>query len=199
MQTARLLEEMGHRIEQTTLDFVPEELGPGFRTVIAGNTRAIIDLYAAKTGTRPGPGGFEKVTWSFFEAGAKENAAEYANAVLALHRTGRMVGHFFERHDLLLTPTLPQRPEKLGVIDMNSENPETYRRAIALFTAFTAPFNASGHPAMSVPLHWTAEGLPIGVQFVARYGGEAVLFRLAAQLEQARPWFHRRPAPIPRS
>jgi Asp-tRNA(Asn)/Glu-tRNA(Gln) amidotransferase A subunit family amidase len=199
MQTARLLEEMGHRIEQTTLDFVPEELGPGFRMVIAGNTRVAIDLYAAKTGTRPGPGEFEKVTWSFFEAGAKASAAEYANAVLAVHRTGRMVGHFFERHDLLLTPTLPQPPEKLGVMDMNTENPESYRRAIVLLTAFTAPFNASGNPAMSVPLHWTAEGLPVGVQFVARYGEEGVLFRLAAQLEQARPWSHRRPPLIPGS
>ena len=199
MQTARLLEEMGHRIEQTDLDFVPEELGPGFRMVIAGNTRAAIDLHAAKTGNRPGPEKFEKVTWALFEAGAKASAAEYARAVLAVHRTGRMVGRFFERHDVLLAPTLPRPPEKLGVFDMNSDDIESYRRAIALFTAFTAPFNASGNPAMSVPLHWTAEGLPVGVQFVARYGDEAALFRLAAQLEQARPWFHRRPRLMPDS
>ncbi|MGH8731132.1 MAG: amidase, partial [Burkholderiales bacterium] len=164
MQTARLLEEMGHRIEPTDLDFVPEELGPGFRMVIAGNTRAAIDLHAAKTGNRPGPEKFEKVTWALFEAGARASAAEYARAVLAVHRTGRMVGRFFERHDVLLAPTLPRPPEKLGVFDMNSDDIESYRRAIALFTAFTAPFNASGNPAMSVPLHWTAEGLPVGVQ-----------------------------------
>jgi Asp-tRNA(Asn)/Glu-tRNA(Gln) amidotransferase A subunit family amidase len=199
MQTARLLEEMGHRIEPTDLDFVPEELGPGFRMVIAGNTRAAIDLHAAKTGNRPGPEKFEKVTWALFEAGARASAAEYARAVLAVHRTGRMVGRFFERHDVLLAPTLPRPPEKLGVFDMNSDDIESYRRAIALFTAFTAPFNASGNPAMSVPLHWTAEGLPVGVQFVARYGDEAALFRLAAQLEQAKPWFHRRPRLMPES
>jgi Asp-tRNA(Asn)/Glu-tRNA(Gln) amidotransferase A subunit family amidase len=199
MQTARLLEEMGHRIEQTDLDFVPEELGPGFRMVIAGNTRAAIDLHAAKTGNRPEPEKFEKVTWALFEAGARSSAAEYARAVLAVHRTGRMVGRFFERHDVLLAPTLPRPPEKLGVFDMNSDDIESYRRAIALFTAFTAPFNASGNPAMSVPLHWTAEGLPVGVQFVARYGDEAALFRLAAQLEQAKPWFHRRPRLTPES
>jgi Asp-tRNA(Asn)/Glu-tRNA(Gln) amidotransferase A subunit family amidase len=167
--------------------------------VIAGNTRAAIDLHAAKTGNRPGPEKFEKVTWALFEAGARASAAEYARAVLAVHRTGRMVGRFFERHDVLLAPTLPRPPEKLGVFDMNSDDIESYRRAIALFTAFTAPFNASGNPAMSVPLHWTAEGLPVGVQFVARYGDEAALFRLAAQLEQARPWFHRRPRLMPDS
>jgi Asp-tRNA(Asn)/Glu-tRNA(Gln) amidotransferase A subunit family amidase len=199
MQTARLLEEMGHRIEPTDLDFVPEELGPAFRMVIAGNTRAAIDLHAAKTGSRPGPEKFEKVTWALFEAGARASAAEYARAVLAVHRTGRMVGRFFERYDVLLAPTLPRPPERLGVFDMNTDDIESYRRAIALFTAFTAPFNASGNPAMSVPLHWTAGGLPVGVQFVARYGDEAALFRLAAQLEQARPWFHRRPRLMPDS
>jgi amidase len=104
-----------------------------------------------------------------------------------------MVAKFFEGYDLLLTPTLPRAPEKLGVFDMNTENTEGYSRAVALLTAFTAPFNASGNPAMSVPLHWTPDGLPIGVQFAGRYGDEATLLRLAAQLEGARPWFQRRP------
>ena len=128
-----------------------------------------------------------------FESGVQASAADYARAVLAIHRTGRMVAGFFERYDVLLTPTLPQPPQKLGVFDMNADDPEAYRRAVALFTAFTAPFNASGNPAMSVPLYWTTSGLPIGVHFAGRYGDEATLLRLAAQLEQARPWFHRRP------
>jgi len=194
METARLLEQMGHRIEETNLDFVPAELAPGFRLVIAGNMRAAIEAHAAKIGRVPVPAEFEKVTWMFFESGATANAADYARAVLAIHRTGRMVGRFFEGYDLLLTPTLPRPPEKLGVFDMNTDDLDSYRRAIALFTAFTAPFNASGNPAMSVPLHWAPSGLPIGVQFVGRYGDEATLFRVAAQLEQARPWSNRRPA-----
>jgi Asp-tRNA(Asn)/Glu-tRNA(Gln) amidotransferase A subunit family amidase len=193
-ETARLLEGMGHRIEEVILDFVPEEFAPGFRMIISGNTRVAIETYAAKIGRQPTPAEFEKVTWGYYDFGAKSSAADYARAVLAIHRTGRMVGRFFERYDLLLTPTLPHPPEKLGVFDMNTDDLDSYGRAVGLFTAFTAPFNASGNPAMSVPLHWTAAGLPIGVQFVGRYGDEATLFRLAAQLEQARPWADRRPA-----
>jgi amidase len=192
-ETARLLEGVGHRLEEVKLDFVPEELRIAFQTVIAGNTRVAIESYAAKLGRQPSPEAFERITWLLFESGATASAADYARAVQVLHRTGRMVARFFEHYDLLLTPTLPRPPEKLGVFDMNTDNAEGYRVAVALFTAFTAPFNASGNPAMSVPLHWTSSGLPIGVQFAGRYGDEATLLRLAAQLERARPWFHHRP------
>jgi len=193
-EAAGLLESMGHRVEEAKLDFVPEELGPAFRTVIGGNTRVAIESYAAKAGRPPSAEHFEKITWLMYESGETATAADYARAVQVLHRTGRMVARFFERYDLLLTPTLPRPPEKLGVFNMNTDDIEAYRSAVSLFTSFTAPFNASGNPAMSVPLHWTSAGLPIGVQFAGRYGDEATLLRLAAQLERARPWFHRRPS-----
>jgi amidase len=193
-ESARLLEGLGHRIEEARLDFVPDELGLGFRTIIAGNTRIAVENYAAKLGRRPSAEAFEKITWLMYESGVAATAADYARAVQTLHHTGRMVAQFFERYDLLLTPTLPRPPEKLGVFDMNTENTEDYSRAVALFTAFTAPFNASGSPAMSVPLYWSTDGLPIGVQFAGRYGDEATLLRLAAQLETARPWSQRRPS-----
>jgi amidase len=193
-ETARLLEGMGHRLEEAKMDFVPDELGFAFRTVIGGNTRVAIESYAAKLGRPPSAEAFEKITWLMYESGAMASAADYARAVQVLHRIGRLVARFFEHYDLLLTPTLPRPPEKLGVFDMNTDDTEGYRTAVALFTAFTAPFNASGNPAMSLPLHWTSDGLPVGVQFAGRYGEEATLLRLAAQLEQARPWFHRRPS-----
>jgi len=128
-----------------------------------------------------------------YELGSTATAAQYARAVQTIHRMGRMVAQFFERYDLLLTPTLPRPPEKLGVFDMNTETTDDYGRAVALFTSFTAPFNASGNPAMSVPLHWSSDGLPIGVQFAGRYGDEATLLRVGAQLERTQPWFRRRP------
>src|SRR5262249_46013020 len=148
-ETARLLEGLGHHLDEAKLDFVPEELGAGFRTIIAGNTRVAIENYANKLGHQPSADYFEKVTWLMYESGVSLTAAQYARAVQAIHRTGRMVAQFFERYDLLLTPTLPRLPERLGVFDMNSENTENYARTVALFTAFTAPFNASGNPAMS--------------------------------------------------
>jgi Asp-tRNA(Asn)/Glu-tRNA(Gln) amidotransferase A subunit family amidase len=94
---------------------------------------------------------------------------------------------------MLLTPTLAEPPAALGVLDMMSEDLDAYTRRLWRYTPFTYPFNVTGQPAMSVPLFWNEAGLPIGVQFVGRYGDEAGLFRLAGQLEQARPWQDRRP------
>jgi len=152
-----------------------------------------IENYALTHKRQPTADQFERATWMFYEAGAQSSAADYARAVAVLHRTGRQVAAFFQRCDLLLTPTLPRVPERLGVFDMNTQDTESYGKAVALFTSFTAPFNASGNPAISVPLHWSAQGLPIGIQLAARYGDEGTLLRVAAQLEQAQPWAQRRP------
>jgi amidase len=111
-----------------------------------------------------------------------------------LHLTGRVVGRFFTGYDILLTPTMCTPPHKLGQVSMMRTDIEAYRDVVLGDIAFNQLFNASGNPAMSVPLHWSAEGLPVGVQFVAPFGDEATLFRLAAQLETALPWKNRRPA-----
>ena len=190
---ARALENAGHHLQEVTLDFVPVELGPAFRLVIAANSRMAIENYALTHKRQPTADQFERATWMFYEAGAQSSAVDYARAVAVLHRTGRQVAAFFQRCDLLLTPTLPRVPERLGVFDMDTQDMESYGKAVALFTSFTAPFNASGNPAISVPLHWNAQGLPIGIQLAARYGDEATLLRVAAQLEQAQPWAQRRP------
>jgi amidase len=102
------------------------------------------------------------------------------------------VSRFLERHDLLLTPTMGTPPLPLGRLALTHPGVD-FIRDLLQTVGYTQLLNASGHPAMSVPLFWNAAGLPIGVQFVGRFGDEATLFRLAAQLEQARPWFARRP------
>jgi amidase/6-aminohexanoate-cyclic-dimer hydrolase len=193
-EAARLCESLGHRVEEVRLEGMPEEFGAAFRVIIAGNIRAAVEAHAAKLGRQPQPGDLEGVTAAMFDAGAKASAADYARAVLTIHKTGRAVARWFESADVLLSPTLTEPPRKLGVFDMNTDDFDLYGRHVARFTAFTSCFNASGNPAMSVPLHWAPDGLPIGVQFAGRYGDEATLLRLAAQLEQARPWGGRRPA-----
>jgi Asp-tRNA(Asn)/Glu-tRNA(Gln) amidotransferase A subunit family amidase len=114
-----------------------------------------------------------------------------------VHRTGRAVGRFFTRHDIILSPTMCRPPFPLGVLDMTSADADAYLAAVLASIGFTALFNSSGNPAMSVPLAWSRSGLPIGVQFAAPFGGEALLFRLAGQLEAAQPWAARRPANLP--
>jgi len=142
------------------------------------------------------------------------SSGEFAQAVRTLQRFARQVAQFFQEYDVLLTPTLAMPPFPTGALQpkgfeavalklLGRLNAGALLNALAgiealaeqvfAFIPFTPVFNVTGQPAMSVPLYWNDEGLPIGMHFVGRYGDEAILFRLAAQLEQARPWFHRRP------
>ena len=105
----------------------------------------------------------------------------------------RQIGAFFERYDAWLCPTLEKPPLPLGTIDCNETNIEKVFAPILEYATFTPVFNATGQPAVSLPLHWTATGLPVGIQIAGRFGDEALLFRLAAQLEAARPWIDRKP------
>jgi len=117
----------------------------------------------------------------------------YLLSQLILQNMARQIARFFENFDVWLAPTLAEPPVPLGTFDSTPENPMTaWERAIA-FVPVTPLCNLTGQPAMSVPLFWNSEGLPVGVHFAARFGDEATLFRLASQLEAARPWAGRRP------
>ncbi len=190
---AKLLEGLGHLVEPTKLAAIEEGFGPAFRVIIAGNQRMVIEAYAQKIGRSPGPDELEKITRLFFESGAQSSAADYARAVVAVHRTGRQVAKLFETFDLILTPTLPKPPQRIGTFSMMTDDPDAYGREVGYFTSFTAMVNVAGNPAVTLPLHWTPAGLPVGVQLIGRYADEATLLRVSAQLEQARPWFDRRP------
>jgi amidase len=107
----------------------------------------------------------------------------------------RQIGAFFQNVDVLVTPTIARPPAPLGEINQNRAGMTAMEWTQQVFTyvPFTPVFNSTGQPAMSLPLHWSASGLPVGVQIVGRFGDEATLFRLASQLEQARPWAGKRP------
>jgi amidase len=188
-----LCEELGHHVERAAPQYDIEGLDETYNRIFAINAVANIRLRARALGLTLEPGGFERVTWSMVESADRTSAADYVQMLNRLHAISRRIQAFFVDYDALLTPTLAEPPVKLGVLDMMSEDTAAFTRRLWRYTPFTYPFNVTGQPAMSVPLAWNDAGLPIGVQFVGRYGDEAGLFRLAGQLEQARPWQDRRP------
>ena len=153
-----------------------------------------VNARARVLGRAPVPGDVEPLTWAWMQEGRRFTAAEYMETIATMHSLGRRMAAFLEDYDLLLTATLARPPLKLGEMDMTSDDVERY--VAFLFDEFaplTPLFNQTGGAAMSVPLAWTPDGLPIGVQFGGGLGDEPKLIRLAAQLEQAQPWAHRRP------
>jgi amidase len=114
-------------------------------------------------------------------------------ALVVKNRVTRQIAHFFETYDILISPTLAAPPPKIGYISTDLDDIQEMMGRLFPFMPFTAMFNLTGQPAMSVPLHWTPDGLPIGVQFAAKYANESLLYRLAGQLEKARPWIDKRP------
>jgi Asp-tRNA(Asn)/Glu-tRNA(Gln) amidotransferase A subunit family amidase len=189
-RTALLLEGLGHHVEEAAPDYDAAAAGAALGTVMSANTWTNIQIRA--NGRVPGPDDLELVTRLAAERGRALSAHDYIRAVQTFHRTGRQLGTFFERYDVLLSPTIARTSLPLGTVRMNGD-PEAFERELAPMVAFTSVCNVAGVPAMSVPLEWTEDGLPIGLQFVARFGAEEMLFSLAAQLERAQPWRHRRP------
>jgi Asp-tRNA(Asn)/Glu-tRNA(Gln) amidotransferase A subunit family amidase len=157
---------------------------------MCANTFTNIEVRAG--GRTPGPDDLEPVTQAHAEIGRSISAHDYIRAVQTFHRTGRQLGAFFERYDVLLSPTIARTHLPLGTVRMDGTL-EQYQQGLAPMVAFTSVCNVAGVPAMSVPLAWTEGGLPIGLQFVGRFGVEEMLFSLAAQLERAAPWRDRRP------
>src|SRR5436190_9339387 len=193
-RAAKLCESLGHCVEEAS-PILDEELhNKARRVVIGANTRTTLEARGKALGRELKPDDVETFTWAAAESGRQLTASDYAAAIRVLHQIGRIVGRFFTRYDLLLTPTMCEPPYRLGVLSMTGNNdPQAYLRALLGTIAFTSLFNTTGNPAMSVPLHWSANGLPVGVQFAAAFGNEATLFRLAAQLEAAQAWANRRP------
>jgi len=128
-----------------------------------------------------------------YQQGKQIPATQYVLSTIMLQMAARRIARFHETYDCWLTTTLGTPPIKNGTIDINEPDPMKGMAPLLDYVPFTPMQNATGQPAISLPLHWTPDGLPVGVMFTARCGDEATLFRLAAQLEQARPWRDRRP------
>jgi amidase len=191
--TAKLLEELGHDVEERGLGIDYRALYRAQGIVGSANSAANLLEMIERIGREPREDEFEPLTWAGFRRGQKRSGEEVMGALRALRDRCREILEFFDDVDVYLTPVMGTPPPPIGFIDpVNLEPREVGRRQADVFP-FTPPFNFTGQPAMSMPLAWSSDGLPLGMQFVARYGDEATLFRLAAQLEQARPWIDRRP------
>ena len=194
-ETAGLCETLGHAVEQADPDVDGDAIVPTFRTISAVNVLNAVKSHPS--GDAPGAGDLENVVARTIRAARDIDAETLMRATQTAHRIGRQMAAFHQDHDVLLTPALGTLPPRLGWLDMMMEDLDEYWHRVFSFSPFTVWFNTTGQPAMMIPIGRTADGLPVAVQAVARFGDEATLFRLAAQLEQAQPWFARKPALAP--
>ena len=193
-ETARLCESLGHSVEPVKIEVDRAALTGATASIIGGNLRATLEQRAAELGRDWTEDDVEPFTWRMAEAAATQTAADYARGQRAIHAAGRVVaGVLDDRFDVLLTPTMAAPPEKIGALALDNEDVGGMLGALMRSVGFTQLINGTGQPAISLPLHWSADGLPIGVHFIAQLGGEGLLFQVAGQLEAERPWFDRVP------
>ena len=190
---ALLCESLGHRVETAAPPFDLPGLIPHFRTIWAANLASNFALLRSGGLPEPDADQLETITRLVAEDGLRKTARDYVDATRAFQRVGRAYARFFEAFDVLITPCLSQPPWPLGTVSMMDSDLDHFTETLFSLQAFTPQFNVTGQPAASLPLYWSNGGMPVGVQFATRFGDEKTLFRLSAQLETARPWFHRRP------
>ena len=214
-ETARLLEELGHHVEEAETGVDGKALANSYLTLYFGEMAADLEEMRVYLGRKATPRDVEPLTYTLALLGRTFSAGHFVTAMRCWDTAARQMGHFFESFDLFLTPTtafppaaigelLPKPAEKKLMAVVNGLGLGGLLKASGIVdqlaqkslerTPFTQVANLTGLPAMSVPLFWTADNLPCGSHFVAPFGEEGLLLRLAAQLERARPWFDKRPA-----
>ena len=192
---ARLLEELGHDVELDHPAVVDEvDYRPEFLTVVAAHVRDELDGIGALVGRPLTDDDMEPWTWALGEHGRSIALTDYIATGRVFNSYARATGAWHAGgHDLLLSATLLTPPPPFGSMDFDPADPLGVFDTLREFLPFTPIANMTGQPAISLPLHWNDQGLPVGVHLMAAYGREDVLLRVAAQLEQARPWAHRTP------
>ncbi|MBS0409857.1 MAG: amidase [Proteobacteria bacterium] len=191
---ARLCEGLGHQVEEARLPGDIASAAAAAGQIIAASIAAVISAEEARRGRPVEPGEIDIVTQAMLARGRGISGSDFVRALQAAHAYGRAVATFHDRFDVFMCSTLGSPAIKVGALRGEPLDLQGYGPRLFAFMPNTQAFNVTGQPAMTVPLAWSTSGLPIGVQFVARAADEATLLRLAAQLEQAQPWAHRRPA-----
>jgi amidase len=193
--TARLLESFGHDVEASYPPALADSgIGQAFLPCFATWTAAELDFWGQILGRPLTAGDVEPATWAVAELGRGVSGRQFVAGLYAIHQYSARVQRWWaEGWDLLVTPTISEPPPPLGEYAAPPDNPFWPVTRSLIEVVYTIPFNMTGQPAISLPLHWTADGLPVGTQLVAAYGREDLLLRVAAQLEQAAPWAERRP------
>ena len=194
--TRTLLKDLGHEVVDATLSFGWDEFTKHVHVIWCVGTAAAIEGVAQATGRTPSLDNLESATLACYEAGRRMSGFDVAHAMAYFNVVSRTVGAYFQGIDVLLSPTSAQPPPRHGVVDQNAPGIDamTWTRRTFEWFPFTPLFNATGQPAISLPLHWSKDGLPMGSQFVGRFGDEATLLQLATQIEGAAPWAERFPA-----
>jgi amidase len=194
-QAARLLAELGHDVEPShpaALDDI--EVSRHFSIMYAVQIVGTLGAFERIVGRPVRVEDVDAFTWALADLGRQVSVGQYLETqdfIAAFTR--RLAAWWSDGFDLLLTPTLPDPPPPLGWFEPDPTDPTLTGLRASGFACWTSPFNMSGQPAVSLPLHWTPDGLPVGVQLVAAYGREDLLLRVAAALEEAAPWASRRP------
>jgi amidase len=195
-KTAKLLESLGHHVEPGFPEiFSDNDFGRAFSMLWSTNMGTAIRRFSEALGREMTPNDIEAMNWAQAEFAKGVNGVDFSLAQASSIQFRRAIQSWWTKGwDLLLTPTLSAPPLPIGSMPNNPERPMTPLMTAGSWVAFTSQFNISGQPAISLPLHRTAEGLPVGMQLAAAYGREDVLIRVASQLEQAAPWAHLTPS-----
>jgi amidase len=189
--SVQLLAELGHDVEPAEINALDAGYSGGLLLAMTAGIARDVARWSARLG-HDITAELEPMNQFFVKMGAEVSAVDYFAGLEDMHGWARRVSAWWTDHDVLVVPTSPEPPVPLGELAPTNPDPNVAAR-MGRLAAFTAPFDATGQPAISLPLHWNADGLPIGVQLVAAYGREDVLLRVASQLEQADPWADRRP------
>jgi amidase len=191
---AKLLEALGHEVTEARPDFDWELMVGSMMKVLMTSLGPMLDMAERQLDRKIGTDDLEPQSLAVLERARGESLDTYLTSLMRMQLEVRRMAAFFEKYDVLVSPTMTMPPPLLGCLPTNDSDVDGFLEKLFGLAPFTAPFNASGQPAISLPLAWSADGLPIGVQFAGHYGNDAQLLQLAAQIEAAQPWFAKRPA-----